>query len=358
MTTADSVWSNSVSVTVAGFPWPQKETGRLTVSDPVAGALFGASAALNRAGDLAIVGVPGNANSKGGFYVFTRSGSAWSQQQKIVPLDAQPGDAVGTAVALTADGTMALVSALYNAEKGQNAGTVYVYTRSGTTWQVQQKLYAPVTYQADGYFGRSVALSEDGTTVLIGQGAVVGTPNNPGYVLYYSRALNSFSFVQRFTAADVGSADNFGASVALNNTGTKALIGATRQSEQKLYGGAAYVYAKENNAWVMKQKLFASDATESAYFGASTAFDKAGTIALIGAPGAQVSNQSNVGQVYAFSLENGSFAEKQKITASDAVAQGLFGTAVALSGDAGFGLVGAMGSSLGVDNRGTGYTFE
>ena len=105
---------------------------------------------------------------QGAVYVFTRSGSTWSQQQELTASDGAANDHFGYSVALSADGNTALIGA-YDKTIGNNyeQGVAYVFTRSGSTWSQQQELTA-----SDGaakmHFGYSVALSADGNTALIG----------------------------------------------------------------------------------------------------------------------------------------------------------------------------------------------
>ncbi|MGI6496309.1 MAG: FG-GAP repeat protein [Kiritimatiellia bacterium] len=72
-------------------------------------------------------------------------------------------DWFGTSVALSGD--IALVGAYADDDKGTDSGSAYVFTRDGTTWTQQAKLIADDGAKRD-YFGWSVALSGD--TALVG----------------------------------------------------------------------------------------------------------------------------------------------------------------------------------------------
>ena len=87
------------------------------------------------------------------------------EQATLTAGDGAAGDTLGYSVAL--DGDTALVGA-YNATVGGNAsaGAVYVFTRTGTTWSQQAKLTAGADAAAGDAFGISVALSGD--TALVG----------------------------------------------------------------------------------------------------------------------------------------------------------------------------------------------
>jgi hypothetical protein len=133
-------------------------------SDAAQGDEFGHSVALSKAGSTALVGAYGKNGSAGAAYVFVRSGTAWTQQEKLIASDTASGDYFGVSVALSKAGSTALVGADL---KDNRTGAAYVFTRSGTTWTQQQELTASDAAQGDE-FGLSVALAENGSTALVG----------------------------------------------------------------------------------------------------------------------------------------------------------------------------------------------
>ena len=72
--------------------------------------------------------------------------TATAQQAKIVSSDLQEGDDYGYSVAL--DGDTAVVGARYEDTGGTSAGSVYVFTRSGTSWSQQAKICQLYTSEA------------------------------------------------------------------------------------------------------------------------------------------------------------------------------------------------------------------
>ncbi|MDN5865360.1 MAG: hypothetical protein L0I62_09150, partial [Gammaproteobacteria bacterium] len=148
----------------SGGTW--SETHKLTASDGVFNDRFGASIALD--GTVVLVGarnatIGGNAE-QGAAYVFTESGGVWSESAKLTASDGAAGDLFGISVAL--DGTTAFVGAAY-ADLGGNPdqGAAYVFTESGGAWSETQKLTASGG-AADNKFGTSTAL--DGATAIVG----------------------------------------------------------------------------------------------------------------------------------------------------------------------------------------------
>ena len=102
---------------------------------------FGAAVAIG--GNTAVVGAKGTFDSvlSGSAYVFVRDGlGLWSQQEHLVPATNPLGAALGSRVAISPDGNTVAVSALYFDGTQSNQGAVYIFTRSGTVWSEQAQL--------------------------------------------------------------------------------------------------------------------------------------------------------------------------------------------------------------------------
>jgi hypothetical protein len=123
--------------------------------------------ALSSDASTALIGGPLDSGTAGAAWVFTRSGSTWTQQQRLT---AAAGTETGTGafgwnVALSSDGRTALIGGPYDSG---HVGAAWVFTRSGASWTQQQPLAAaPGTETGAGGFGTSVALSSDARTALI-----------------------------------------------------------------------------------------------------------------------------------------------------------------------------------------------
>ncbi len=117
---------------------------------------YGDQAALS--GNTVVVSASGDLNAvQGSVYVFTRSGATWTFQQKITAYDGTSNDYFGEAVALI--GSLAFVSAHFaNLGAGYDQGAVYVFSRSGTAWAQINKLAAS-DGQPDDRFGSSLSFS-------------------------------------------------------------------------------------------------------------------------------------------------------------------------------------------------------
>jgi len=139
-------------------------------------------------GSTAMVGAPSDNGAAGAAWVFTRSGSTWSQQgAKLVgdcPTSCSGPNGTGESgtgefafsVALSADGNTALIGGVLD---NADAGAAWVFTRSGSTWSQQgAKLVGDCATSCSGpngtgesgagFLGGNVALSSDGSTALLG----------------------------------------------------------------------------------------------------------------------------------------------------------------------------------------------
>ena len=91
-------------------------------------------------GDTIVVTAPydnGNDKDGGSVYVFTRNGTKWKEQMKLLPHDATSGNMFGKAVAL--DGDIKVVSARGDDEN--ESSTNYVFIRNGDTWNELDKFH-------------------------------------------------------------------------------------------------------------------------------------------------------------------------------------------------------------------------
>ncbi len=142
----------------SGATWSVQQ--ELLPGDGAPKNIFGLSAALS--GDTAIVGaaVQANASVPGAAYVFVRSNGVWTEQQKLVPHDSAVGDVFGVSAALSGDTAFIAAGGSYSLPSA-----VYVFARSGSVWTEQQKLVSGNTGVVEA-FGSALALDVD--TAIVG----------------------------------------------------------------------------------------------------------------------------------------------------------------------------------------------
>ena len=139
--------------TGSGASW--SEQAELAASDRANGDQFARSVAVS--GDTVVVGAPTEDTSpltdQGAAYVFVRSGTTWSQQQKLLASDSATSMYFGWVVDVDAD-------SIAVGATGTSFGSAYLFTRSGTTWS-EQKIFAASNPGAGDSYGHSVALNSD-----------------------------------------------------------------------------------------------------------------------------------------------------------------------------------------------------
>ena len=328
--------------TRSGTTWSQQQ--KLVASTRINYDQFGGAVAIN--GDTIVVGAlfedSGGSNS-GTAYVFTRSGTTWSQQQKIQASDAQAADRFGYTVCI--DGDTVVAGATYEDAGGTEAGAAYVYTRSGTTWTQQQKLVASDA-QAGDKFGIDVAIS--GNTIVVGAVEEDTGGSNAGAAYVFTRSGTTWTQQQKLVASDAAVDDYFGKHVAIE--GDTIAVGAYGEGGNNV--GAAYIFTRSGTTWTQQAKLIASDAQGSDYFGWSV--DISGNTVVVGAWGEDTEG-SSAGAVYSFTRSGTTWTQQQKIVASDADSSDYFGQRVNVSGEV--LVVGAPGEDAGGSQAGAAYVF-
>jgi hypothetical protein len=202
------------------------------------------------------IGVGGNQldNSQiqsGAVYVLVNSGSAWLQEAYVKASNTDGGDFFGYSIALSADGSMLAASSegedgasigvgAAQLEGAGEAGAVYVFGRTGTTWAQAEYIKATNT-GADDRFGRSVAVSSDGAALLAGAALEDGANDaatDSGAAYLYGRSGTAWSAQRYLKAPIITAGDQLGNSVALAGDGAKLALGAYRQGSGE---GAVYV---------------------------------------------------------------------------------------------------------------------
>jgi hypothetical protein len=262
----------------SGTTWTLQ--ARLVASDGAANDAFGGHVAIS--GDFVLVGAPSadisSRINQGAVYAFSRTGTTWTQQSKLIALDGAASDTFGRSVAL--DGITALIGAATNGPTGTSTnhitGAVYHFERSGTTWTQFAKLNAP---QLDSNFGCAVSIS--GNSALIGARSEDAGPNTSQGAAYVYQRTSRANWVQqaRLTASDGAPSDEFGGSVSIS--ADTAVVGASRNTSSISFEGSAYVFGRLGSVWGQKAKL--NGATSIfANFGDSVAVS--GNTTIVGAP--------------------------------------------------------------------------
>jgi hypothetical protein len=327
--------------TRSGSTWTQQGP-KLTANDEIGPGNFGVSVTLSADGNTALIGGHADNNYFGAVWAFTRSGSTWTQQgTKLLPDDANgPQVLFGWAVSLSADGNTALISGVRD---NTYLGAAWIFTRSGSTWTQDGPKLTPNDASGSTYIGFAygIALSADGNTALIG--GVSDGGNNIGAAWVFTRSGTTWTQQgPKLTANDETGQGAFGGSVALSSDGSTALIGGFGDNN---YAGAAWAFTRSGSAWTQQgPKLTANDETGQGSFGSSIAVSADGNTALIGGNG----DSGVTGAAWVFTRSASAWVQQgTKLTGGGEVGAGVFGI-VALAADGNTALIGGPGDSGGI----------
>ena len=221
-----------------GATWQQQFHIQVTTGQARGGDHIGWSVALSQGTVLA--GAPdddvGGKLSVGSAYVFVRNGTAWSLQTKLNPGGSFANVRFGDAVSLVSN------TAIIGADGKTSAqGAAYIYTRSGTTW-TQQTILTATDGAAGDHFGAAVSVS--GTQAAVGapKANAPGAGSGKAYVFSYNGAWSELAFLK---AVDNTAGDNFGTSISLDSG--RDLVGSPFNASNAITGnGAAYSFVSQS----------------------------------------------------------------------------------------------------------------
>jgi hypothetical protein len=305
--------------------WVRAET--IDAGDTGSGDRFGYSvdiedntAVIGAATDITAAGL-----NAGSIYVFTRSGAAWTRQAILNAPDAEEEDCFGSAVAVFND-TLVVgapgddVFSFYNFLEPEN-GSAYVFNRTGSVWTLEDKLIPDASDIRDAF----------GSSVDIGQGRVViGAPGRGNYhgsaYVFERGGISTWSQRAILEANPRNALAHFGTSVSLDQD--TILVGAPGSGSRS---GQAHVFSLEGSTWKSEAVLEAGDMR----FGASVSLS--GNLALVGAPGVEAGDaplpSGGGGGAYVFARGNNTWNLAVRLAAEgDATLARRFGQAVALDG--------------------------
>jgi cysteine-rich repeat protein len=359
----------------SGTTWVQQAYVKSSLTDQQ-GIVFGSSVALSADGSTLAVGSIG-VLYRGAVFVFTRSGTTWSQQADLRASNAGVYDDFGSSISLSGDGSTLAVGAPgedsaatgIDGDQANNAasdsGAVYMFTRSGTTWSQQAYVKASNTGAGD-YFG-GVRLSDDGSTLAVGasleDSAATGIDgdqaNNAapdsGAVYVFTRSGTTWSQQAYIKASNTNAGDEFG-SIALSGDGATLAVGAfledsaatgingNQADNSAISSGAVYVFTRSGMTWTQQAYVKASNTDYDDGFGLRTKLSTDGSTLAVGAynessaatgiNGDQADDSAiRAGAVYRFTRSSTTWTQQAYVKASNTRPNNYFGFGLALSGD-------------------------
>ncbi|EOD77819.1 hypothetical protein D515_03488 [Grimontia indica] len=199
-----------------------------------------------------------DAVNAGAVYVFRYDlALGWQQESYIKASNTGNGDRFGNLVDLNQDGTVLVATSFYEDSDGSgvngdqsnnaasNSGAAYVFRYSAGSW-TQEAFIKMENADSFDRFGESVALSGDGGTLVIASAGddsnAIGidgeqtdnsnTNTGSAAVYRYDNSVWTFSHYLKGTTSD--DEDNFGASIALSEDGSRIAISADLESSSAL----------------------------------------------------------------------------------------------------------------------------
>ncbi len=266
----------------------------LTADDLAQGDDFGT--AVDLYGDTMVVGSPKDdegGDDAGAVYVYLRTGSTWALQAKLTASDAERFDNLGSSVAI--HGNKLVAGAPNEDEKGSRAGAAYVFERVGTVWSEEGKVTAS-DGGADHNFGTSV-------DIYIGDVAVGALNNSTGAAYTFLNVANVWTQQQKLTPSDGVNGDDFGFSLAIDSS--DMVVGAPENGGE----GAVYTFEESGGTWTEDEKLTGTASGPGSKFGFDV--DTDGTTIVAGAPFEQIVNPQD-GAVYMFQETAGQWNQTDK----------------------------------------------
>lgn len=300
-------------------------------------------------------------SNAGAAYIFKRSGNVWTLQQKLVGQGTNgrvAADQFGWNISLYKDTVAVAANVQGYDENGANlvaiSGAVYIFTRSNSTWTFQQKLVGQGTNGrvATDYFGSVVSLYEDTVAVGVGNHDYDENGNNlitdAGCVFVFIRTANVWSVQQKLVGQGTNgrvTVDQFGLTLSLN--GETLAVGALKQDfdenggDQADDAGAVFIFTRSSGVWSLQQKIVGRGAygrTSGDFFGGGISVY--GDIMAVSAynhdsdlDGANLVSNAGIVNIYARSGSVWSF--QQKVSAVGTNSRGasdLFGAFPSLNG--------------------------
>jgi gliding motility-associated-like protein len=151
--------------TRTGNTWTQQGSKLVGTGNIGASPFMGSSVAISANGNTALMGGYNDNNDQGATWVFTRSGTTWTQQAKLVGTGNVGQAFQGYSASLSADGNTAAIS---GAGDNSSTGAFWIFKRTGTTWAQEGSKKTGTGGIGFSLQGQSMSLSADGHTLIEG----------------------------------------------------------------------------------------------------------------------------------------------------------------------------------------------
>jgi hypothetical protein len=310
-----SEWSNIISfVTRAAIPDTQITS--LLPGVDLTDLNYGRSVAINGNGTIAAIGatrIGGTAES--GVYIFKKVGNTWMYNQKVLPSVVTASDNFGISVALSESGNVLVVGDSSNAQ-----GVAFVFNLDGSGDYIESQILTNTDGGEYKAFGYVVAVSKDGSVLAAGAPSAVYNGLTCGSVYLYRFVGGTWVETSRVIPADTPQGSGYaGGTIALSEDGNVVAVGAHQRAS---FAGAVYVYTSGGAGWVQRQML--SGATAGVRFGRAVDLSADGNVLAIGAHDTYVTVTS-AGTVYIHTRDGNTWPVTRQIISTTPYASAGFG---------------------------------
>ncbi|MEP2937050.1 MAG: hypothetical protein ABJM06_01580 [Gilvibacter sp.] len=248
-----------------------------------------------------------------------------------------------------------------------NSGAVYIFINTAGTWSQQAYLKASNTGTGD-FFGRSIGLSGDGNTLVVGahledsNATGIGgsqTDNsaaNSGAVYIFDRSGTTWSQTAYVKASNTEAGDRFGQSVDISADGNTIAVGAPFEPSNATgiggdqtnnltpASGAVFIFTKTAGVWSQQEYIKSSNSENGDFVGGHVSISSDGNTLLVGANGEdgnttgvngiETDNSfTSAGAAYVFSRSGTTWSQQAYLKQSNTEAGDFFGYTVTLSDD-------------------------
>jgi hypothetical protein len=301
------------------------------INDP--DSYYGDSTSLSGDGNVWVVGFPriGTPTHSGKVRIYEKINGTWQFSTELSPPSANMFDYFGFSVSISLDGTSLFVGKVTNSG---TAGRCYVYQKINNSWVLEAELQPD--NNENQRFGYSVKASEDGQTVFIR--ARTDSPdgvNYAGSIYVFKKQNGNWNQLAKLTASDKMDSDLLGDGLTIpSNASLVCASSYAHDTDGIADTGAAYIFQYNGSTWQEIQKLVASDKQAGDRFGVAASFSSDGTLLAIGAHNVDIDGISSAGAVYLFKNNNGLWEEMQKLTPATPTQNQNFGRTLSFSPDA------------------------
>jgi hypothetical protein len=324
VTTATGTSAGPGVYTVIPTPHPSGQQGnKLIANGSVGQSSFGASVDVDAEGSTAVIGAPDDNGLQGAVYIFTRTGTLWTQQARLVGTGSIGTARQGTSVAISADGNTIIEGGQYD---NNSQGAAWVFTNNNGTWTQQGGKLTGNGGVGQPNQGHAVGLSADGNTAVISGHS---DSNSEGAIWVFTRGGVTWT-QQGGKLVGTGNiqAANQGVSVTISADGNTIAEGGVGDNSGN---GAVWIFIRSGSTWVQQEgKLVGTGNTGAAAQGSSVALSADGNILLSGG----ATDGKQWGATWAFQRSGTAWLQRgNKFQGTGGESQPHQGTSVALSAD-------------------------